>query len=143
MTDIALTRTARVEVVESLEQMTLAAGESITPGAPVRISGATFVNGNGTTATEANIYGIAVGDKTVPSGMAITAVARGVLDGFELAGDTGSTVYLSDTDATLADAKGTVERPVGQVIPGRAATLGNSDKLLRVNILPVVPAAAE
>ena len=134
MADIALTNAARVEVVESLEQMTLAAGESITPGAPVRISGSTFVNGNGTTATEAAVYGIAVGDHAVPAGMAITAIKKGVLDGLTLAGDTGSAVYVSDTDARLGDTAGTVSTVVGRVIPGTAAPLGSTDKLLLVDL---------
>lgn len=135
MANIALANTARVEVVQSHEQHTLPAGEAITPGAPVRISGGTFVNGNGTTATEAAVYGIAVGDRAVVAGEAITAVAEGILDGFDFGDqDTNDPIYLSNTDATLADTAGTVSTVVGTVIPGRAASLGSYDKLLQVDL---------
>lgn len=134
MADIALAQTARVEIVESLEQMTLPAAEAITPGAPVRITGSTFTNGNGTTATEAGIYGIATGDQAVPAGMPITALKRGVLDGFVLTEATQESVFVSDTDGRLADAAGTVSKTVGRIIPGTAAVLGSSDKLLLVEL---------
>lgn len=134
MADIALDVAARVSIVESLEQMTLAAAEAITPGSPVRISGATFTPGNATSSTEADIYGIAVGDQVVPAGLAITAVKKGVLDGFTLAGNTNSAVYVSNTDGRLADAAGTTSKQVGKVIPGTAALLGATDKLLLVDL---------
>lgn len=134
MADIALTRPNRVEIVESIEQMTLAADEEITPGAPVRILGDRFTNANGTTAAEAAVYGVATGDHKVPAGMAITAIAKGVLAGLDFTGDTGSTVYVSDTDGRLADEAGTVEAVVGTVIPGTAEVLGGSAKLLRVQL---------
>ena len=135
MANISLTSAARVEVVQSHEQHTLPAGEAITPGAPVRISGGTFVNGNGTVATEAAVYGVAVGDRAVAAGEAITAVAEGILEGFDFSSQsTNATIYVSDTDATLADAAGTVSTAVGRVIPGRAASLGSYDKLLQVRL---------
>lgn len=134
MANIALTQTARVEIVESLEQMTLVAAEAITPGAPVRISGNTFTNGNGTTTTEADVYGVATGDQIVPAGLAVTAIKKGVLDGFTLAGATNSLVYASDTDGRLGDAAGTVSKIVGRVIPGTAELLGATHKLLLVDL---------
>lgn len=134
MAVIALTRANRVEIVESIEQMTLAAAEEITPGMAVRIDGDRFTKANGTTATEAAAYGIATGDVVVVAGMPITAVKQGVLDGYELTGATGSAVYLSDTDGRLDTAAGTVSKVVGTVIPGTAQPLGSSHKLLRVGV---------
>ena len=133
MTVIALTRTARVEIVESIEQRTLVASEAITPGAPVRIgTDGKFTNGNGTTTTEADVYGIATGDRIVPAGMALTALARGTLDGFTFAGDPNALIYVSDTDGSLDTAAGTVSKVVGKIVPGTAGVLGSTAKLLRV-----------
>ena len=134
MADIALTRANRVEIVESRQQMTLAAAEDIVPGAPVRISNDRFTNANGTTATEAAAYGVATGDVVVKAGLPITAVREGVLDGLALGGNTGAPVYLSDTDGRLADTAGTVSLVVGRIIPGTAGVLGNSHKLLNVEL---------
>lgn len=134
MATINLAHADRVEIVESLEQMTLAADEDITPGAPVRINGDRFTNGNGTTAAEAGVYGIATGDQVVPAGMPITAVKQGVLGGFSLTGDTNSAVYVSDTNGRLDTTAGTVSVQVGRVIPGTAAPRGTTHKLLLVEL---------
>lgn len=134
MADIALTRANRVEIVESRQQMTLAAAENIVPGAPVRIANDRFTNANATSGAEAAAYGIATGDVLVVAGMPITAVRDGVLDGFELGGATGSPVYLSNTDGRLADDAGTTSVVVGRVIPGTAELLGSSHKLLNVEL---------
>lgn len=134
MAVIDLTRANRVEIVESIEQMTLAAAESITPGMAVRIDGDRFTKANGTTAGEAALYGIATGDVVAVAGMAITAVKQGVLDGYELSGDTGASVYLSDTDGRLDTAAGTVSKVVGTIIPGTAQPRGTTHKLLRVGV---------
>ena len=134
MADIALDTADRVEVVESFIQMTLPAAEAIEAGAAVRIdTSGNFANGNGTDATEADIYGIAV--KSVAAGIPVTAIRKGVLDGFNFSQAFNATIYLSDTDATLADAAGTVSRIVGRVIPGTANLLGAAkDKLLFVDL---------
>lgn len=137
---IALTTAGRVEVVESIEQMTLPAAEAITAGFAVRIVPAStgagqFTPGNGTDATEANIYGIAT--RTVVAGDPVTAVRQGALDGFAFqSGDEyNDPVYLSDTDGRLGDAAGTVSLVVGRVAPGTAVTLGTAyDKLLRLTL---------
>lgn len=137
MANIALTTASRVEIVQSIEQLTAPCAESITPGAPVRFdtTAGTFTNSNGTTTGEADVYGIATGDKIKAAGETITAVAKGILDGFVLAGNFSSKVYLSDTDGRLADAAGTVSTVVGQVVPGTATTRGVAyDKLLRVKL---------
>lgn len=137
MADLALTTANRVEIVESIEQATLPAGEAITAGAPVRINTTgQFVNGNGTTTTEAAVYGIAT--RTVAANEAVTAVKKGVLDGFALGSvDYNTSVYVSDTDAKLATtaAEATVDVIVGKVIPAWGQPLGTAaDKLLEVDL---------
>lgn len=134
MADIELVVDNRVRVVESIEQMTLPAGDSITAGQAVRIDGETgrFVLAKATDETEANFYGTAT--RSVGAGEALTAIAYGVMDGYDLDDlDYGDPVYLSDDDGGLSDAPGTVEVQVGMVIPGTATTLGTAyDKLLRI-----------
>jgi hypothetical protein len=135
MADIALITANKVEVVKSISQLTLPAAEAITAGAPVRIdtTAGTFTNSNGTTAPEARIFGIAT--RTVAAGEAVTAIRKGIMDGFTLAGAYDSAVYLSDTDGRLADAAGTVSTVVGRVIPGTSTTLGTAyDKILLVDL---------
>ena len=134
---IALATANRVEVVESIEQMTLTAAEAITPGAPVRLdtSSGQFTNSNGTVAAEARTYGIAVGSHAIPAGMPVTAVRRGVLDGFTFSQAYDAAIYVSDTDGRLGDAAGTVSVLAGRVIPGASELLGSAyAKLLLVNL---------
>lgn len=136
MADLTLTRTTprpRVEPVDVIEQLTLAVDEPITPGDMVRINGDRFTKGNATTATEAAVYGMAVGDRVVPAGMPITAVKKGLVYGHNLTGNTGTKVYLSNTDGKIADAAGTVSVVVGDVLPGTATPRGaTAQKMLRV-----------
>jgi hypothetical protein len=135
MADLALVTADKVDVVEAFVQMTLPAAEAIEAGAAVRIDTAgKFTGANGTTTTENRIYGIAL--KSVPAGMAVTALRRGVLDGFALSGLAyDAIVYLSDTDGTLGSTAGTVSTIVGRVIPAWATTLGTAaDKLLFVDL---------
>ena len=134
MANIELTTADKVEVVESFIQATLPAAEAITAGAGVRIDTAgKFTNGNGTSATENDLYGIAV--KTVAAGETVTAIRKGVLDGFVFSQAYNAKIYASDTDGRLADAAGTAEKIVGRVIPAWGQTLGNSaDKLLFVDL---------
>ncbi len=134
MANISLTTADRVEVVESIHQMTLPAAEAITAGAGVRIDSAgKFTNGNGTTTTEADIWGIAT--NTVAAGFPVTAIRRGVLDGFSFSQAYNAPIYSSDTDGRLGDAAGTVSKIVGRVIPAWSQTLGTSaDKLLSVEL---------
>jgi len=134
---IALVSASKVEVVESLEQMTLPAAESITPGACVRLdtTSGKFTNGNGTTAAEARIYGIAVGAHDIPAGMPVTVVRQGVLDGFAFSQAYDAVIYASDTDGRLGDAAGTVNVVIGRVIPGASELLGGAfAKLLQVHL---------
>ncbi len=134
MAAIAVATAGRIHIVESIQQMTLVAAETILAGAPVRIDTAgKFTNSNGTTTTENRVWG--VGTRSVIAGEALTAVRRGVLDGFTFSQAFDAPIYLSDTDGTLADAPGTVSTAVGRVIPGTATTLGTAfDKLLSVEL---------
>lgn len=136
MTDIALITANKVEIVESIEQMTLPAVEAISAGQAVRLDTSTgkFTKANGSSSGEARIYGIAT--KTVAAGEPVTAIRKGVLDGFALSGlNYDAAIYLSDTDGTLANTTGTVSVEVGRVIPGAGVTLGTSfDKILFVDL---------
>lgn len=137
MANISLVTAGKVAVVESIHQMTLPAAESIAPGAPVRIdtSSGKFTNANGTSAAESRVWGIAVGKAAIPAGMPVTAIRRGVLDGYNLTQAYDATVYLSDTDGTLGDTAGTVSTVVGRVVPGTSTTLGTAfDKMLSVEL---------
>jgi hypothetical protein len=104
-------------------------------GAPVRIdaTAGTFYNGNGTDATEAACYGVATA--SVAAGIPVTAVRKGILDGFTFSQSFNAAIYVSDTDARLGDAAGTVSRIVGRVIPGTASVAGSYDKLLLVDVV--------
>lgn len=136
MADIALVTADKVEVVESIIQMTLPAAEAITAGMAVRLdtTNGRFTKANGTSAAEARIWGIAT--KTVASGMPVTAIRKGVMDGWDLSGlNYDAAVYLSDTDGRLGDANGTVNVAVARVIPGTSTTLGTAyDKILSVEV---------
>lgn len=130
---IAVTTANKVHVVESIEQLTLPAAEAIVAGAIVRIdTDGKFTNGNGTSTTENRIYGVAT--KSVIAGQPVTAIAKGVLDGFTLTSQAYDAIlYASDTDGRIGDAAGTASKIIGRVIPGWAQTLGSAaDKLIRV-----------
>lgn len=135
MANLALVTANRINVVESLEQMTLPTAEEITAGQPVRLDTSTgkFTKANATTGAEGRIYGIAT--KTTVSGMPVTAIRRGVLAGYDLSGMAyDEAVYLSSTDGTLADSPGALDISVGRVIPATGVTLGTAfDKLLLVD----------
>lgn len=121
-----------------LQTKTLPASEAITCGAPVRIvpssTGAgKWANGNATDEAENKVWGIAT--RTVVAGEAVTAVRKGIVDGFEISSlDYGAIVFLSDTDARIADAAGTMIVPIGRVVPGTAVTTGTAyDRLLEID----------
>lgn len=136
MATIALLTANRVEVVESIKQMTLPAAEAITAGAPVRLDTTTgkWTNANGTTSGEARVWGIAT--RTVVAGEALTAVRNGVMDGFDLSGmNYDANVFVGDADGRLDTAAGTVSTIVGRVIPATATPLGTAfDKVLSVEL---------
>lgn len=134
MANIAVTTAGKIHIVESIQQKTLPATETILAGAPVRIhTDGKWTNANGTTTTENRVWGIAT--KSVVAGEALTAVRRGTLDGYTFSQAFDATIYLSDTDGTLGDTAGTVSTIVGRVVPGTAVVNGATfDKLLSVEL---------
>lgn len=131
MTDLVITS---VRIVESIEQFDLPEAEALAPGNAVRINttDGKATGANGTTLAEAACVGVIAEEDE--AGAVVTIIKQGLLDvGEALAAlDYGDPVYLSDTDKTLADAAGTVEKEIGYVAPGWGAT--TADKLLRVHI---------
>lgn len=125
-----------VRIVESIEQMTLPAGAAIVAGAPVRIDTTTgrFVPAAAGTAGNARVWGIA--SNGAPSGMPVTAVRRGVMDGWDFTSDDyDAPMFLSNTAGRIDNSAGTVSTVIGRVIPGTATTLGTDyDKLLHVGL---------
>src|SRR5688572_5576411 len=116
MPDLALVTAGQLRVEESLEQDTLPAGVAVAAGQSVKKDGTTgrWILGDTSAAGTANAYGMAV--KSVPAGMAVTAIRRGLIEGFDLdAQDYGAPVYLSDTAGAAADAAGTVSKQIGEV----------------------------
>ena len=138
MANLALVTANKLEIVESIEQMTLPTAETVHPGQAARLdtSSGKYTKANGTTAPEARIYGIATGGKVNVANEPVTAIRKGVVDGYDLSALAyDAPVYLSDTDGTLADAAGTVSVVVGRVIPGFGITLGTAaDKLLFIDL---------
>jgi predicted RecA/RadA family phage recombinase len=139
MADIALVTANRVEVVGiPVRQLTLAAGEDITAGAPVTInSTGKFVNADGNGSAPLNTCK-AICTRTVKSGQAVTGIAEGVLDGYDVSGSAyGDKLYLSDTVGRIATGTGTANLDLGYVMPatGQPITSGH-DKVFAVNIRP-------
>lgn len=136
MATIAVNTAGKIEIVVSIQQLTLPAAEAIVAGAPVRLdtSSGRFTNANGTTSAEARVWGIAT--KSAAAGEPVTVVRRGILDGWDLSGmNYDAAVYLSDTDGRLDTAAGTVTVILGRVVPGTATTLGTAfDKVLSVEL---------
>lgn len=123
-----------VRVVANYVPLNGVAEEALAPGAPVRFAADGRLTGaNATGAGEAAIEGIAI-DEAARVGQAITYTRHGLLDvGNALdALAVGATVYLSNTDKTLADAAGTVNVPVGTVVPAWSGM--TADKLLLIDV---------
>jgi hypothetical protein len=135
MADVVLVTAGQLRVEESLEQDTQPAGVAIAAGQSVIRDGTTgrWILADASAAGTANAYGMAV--KTVPAGLPVTAIRRGVIDGFNLDDqDYDEQIFLSDTAGGIADAVGTVSSVVGQVIPAHTHRIGGTpDKLLRID----------
>lgn len=137
MANINLAAGSTAGVVESIQQHTAPCAEDIPPRSPVRFDAATgkFTLANGTNANEAKIYGISSNVVTVKAGYPVTAIRRGVMDGFDFTQAYGADIFLSDTDGRLADSAGTVAVRVGRVISGWANQIGQAaDKLLSIEL---------
>jgi hypothetical protein len=134
MADIVVAVAGTLRVVESIEQLTAPAAEAILAGAPVRFhTDGTFTNANGSAAGEAGAYGVAT--DSVAAGWPVTAIRKGVVDGYTFSQAYGAPIFLSNTDGTLADAAGTVSVTVGRITPAFAEPLGTAaTKLLSVDV---------
>lgn len=124
---------ASIDVEESFEQMTLKAAADTDEGVPVYINtSGNFAACNASSAGTAVFYGITT--RKVKAGEAVTAIARGVVSGFNLSSQAyGAPIYLADTAGRLGDAVGTVTRKVAEVVPVLGQTRGsNPGKLLRI-----------
>ena len=134
--EIALVTADKVEVVESVIQMTLPAAEAITAGMAVRLdtTNGKWTKANGSGAAEARAWGVAV--KTVAAGLPVTAIRKGVMDGWDLSAlDYDAPVYLSDTDGRLSTVAGTTSVVMGRVIPATSVSLGTAyDKILGLEV---------
>lgn len=134
MADISLVTANRVEIVGfPIQQRTLALAADLSAGAPVQENtSGKWAAADATTAAKArNVY---VLTRTAKSGQSVTAVRKGILDGFDLSGMAyNAPVYLSDT-ATLATAAGTVTTILGFVEAAGANPITSShDKVLRLD----------
>jgi hypothetical protein len=126
----------QLEIVESIEQLTLPVGAAVKAGAAVRIdTNGKFVECDGTTAGNADAYGIAT-HRCGAAGEALTAIAKGVLGGFDFTAQAfWSDVFISDTVGVLADAAGTSSKKVGKVIPVHSQLRGGTPmKVLQVRL---------
>lgn len=126
-----------IRLVRGSDEVLLTApmGEAGTAGQYFRLNTTTgkLEKGNGSTTTEVGTVGGVLLDSVATVNLTGTIAIRGskaILDMGEalasLAFD--APVYLSDTDATLADSAGTVSTVIGRVVPGWNAT--TADKLL-------------
>lgn len=134
--EIALITANRVEIVESVIQMTLPTAEAVTAGMAVRLdtTNGKWTKANGTGAAEARAWGVAT--KTVASGQPVTAIRKGVMDGWDLSAlDYDAPIYLSDTDGRLSTVAGTTSVVIGRVIPATSTTLGTAyDKIASIEV---------
>lgn len=106
MTDISLVTSNKLEIVESIEQMTLPTAEVCSPGAAVRLDTTTgkWTKSNSTSDAEARVWGLATGAMANIAGMPVTAIRKGIVDGYDLSGlNYDADVYLSTTDGALSD----------------------------------------
>jgi hypothetical protein len=108
------------------EQLTLPAGGTIKAGAPVYIdSNGKFVEGDGSAAGTADVYGIAI--ERCVAGQACTAIKRGIVSGYDFSADAfWSKMYVSDTAGVVGNTAGTVSKEVGRVIPVHSHIRGGS-----------------
>jgi hypothetical protein len=136
MADLALVTADTLNVVESIEQQTGIAGVAITAGQIVRPHATTGLWALSDANNAADVENSYMALRTVAAGVGLTALKRGVVDGFDLSGlNYGVNAYLSDTAGALADAAGSNSKIAGQVIPAHSQRLGTApDKLLRVDL---------
>lgn len=142
MASIALSTANRIHVLESIEQMTLPTGAAITAGAVVTVDATTgkFVLADADGAGTLSIpYGIAT--RTVASGASLTAVAKGVMSGWDLsavsywvnalAADTAGEVTVTSSESN----GGSADVVIGRVVPVWDHLVGGSpSKAIRITL---------
>jgi hypothetical protein len=141
MASIALTTANTIHVVESIEQMTLPTAAAIDAGDVVTVDtngkfALADADGAGTLAIA---YGIAT--HTAAAGAILTAVAKGVMSGWDFTGvNYWTNVLLADTagDITVTSSEsngGSADVVIGRVIPVWDHLIGGSpDKAVRVTL---------
>lgn len=137
MSDLALVTADTLHIVGiPQEQHSAPAGVAITAGQVVRLDATTgkWALSDANNAADVGVSYIAT--RTVAAGVGLTAIKRGVLDGYDLAALAfGDLIYLSDTAGALGTTAGTTSKVAGDVISGHSQRLGTApDKLLRVNL---------
>lgn len=136
MTAIALVTADTVHVVRSDEQHTLIAAAAITAGQAVHqdANGKWAVVDSDAAGIGPDFWGIATA--TVPAGMPVTAIKRGLMDGFDLSGLAyGALVYTSVTPGNLDTATATGAIPIGRVLAALAQSVGVApDKILEIGL---------
>lgn len=129
--------TCRIVRASDKDLVTAPVAEAGTPGQYFRLNTTTgkLEKGNATTAAElGNIAGPLVDAQPTVGlpGTIVLADSNAIVDLGDaldaLAFD--APVFVSDTDATLADSAGTVSRKMGDIVPAFGNASGTSDKLL-------------
>lgn len=136
MAAVSLTTAGKLNIVRSDSQFTGTFAESCSVGQPVRLDASTgkWTKANATDTTENRVIGILVSKDA--AGAVGTVVRKGIVDGFALSSlNYGVSLYLSDTDGTVADAAGTTSVVLGRVVPGFGTTTGTAaDKLFFIDL---------
>lgn len=134
MADIALTTAGRVEVIYSQNQKTHPAGATMTAGAAVIQGTATtgaWILADGVT----NKGGIHITTRAAQLGEPVTAIRKGLMDGFNVAGMAlNDPVYASNTPGNIATGTGTGNLQIGRIVAAHGTPLGTAaDKILEVD----------
>lgn len=123
---------AKLDVVESIEQMTLLAAVDIVAGNHVAVdTNGKFALGLDTATNTALVYGVAT--SSAKAGRAVTAIRQGTLGGFNLTQAYNAAIFINAA-GVLGDAAGTESKVVARVVPIRSQLPGGTpDKALRFN----------
>lgn len=135
MADLALVTADTLRVVRSDEQDTKPAAVAVTAGQLVREdTNGKWVLTDADTAADIDKAYLAL--RTVAAGIALTALKKGEVDGFDLSALAyGANLFMSNTAGAIGTTAGTTSKIVGQVVSAHSQTLGTApDKLLRVDL---------
>lgn len=133
MADIALATAGKLNIDQSVIQDTQPAGEDLTAGNVVAYNAAGRFVKAVANAAAGGMYGVV--RRTVKQGESVTAVRKGVVEGFNLdALAYGAQVFSSATAGAISDTLGT-GTALGRVIPGRSnRATSPADKLLFIDL---------